>query len=296
MPSHVHILGAGSIGCLFGYYFNKAGIPVTLIRRGNISDNTATITLKKNGEVFCTKLDQVEPMHTTKIDILLITTKTYDTQAALQSVAHAISDSTLLIICQNGIEHYQILKGFPKNAIYAAVCFEGVKKSSPLNIEHTGAGFTDLGALRTNKDDISLSALFHTELVINKSEEIEAIIWKKLVANSCINPLTVYFDCLNGDLLNKPSAIDYINQLINEALPVINSYNINLTPDTLKEYCINGIKKTARNSSSMREDVRHNRRTEIDSINAAIAAKAKKLEKTAKTHQHLVQIVRQRPL
>ncbi|MCY4043892.1 MAG: 2-dehydropantoate 2-reductase, partial [Cellvibrionales bacterium] len=272
-------------------YFNQAGLDITLIRKHASADKRATITLTRQGKIFAAEVTQTSAKHLKTVDILLITTKTYDTTEALASIDHAINDNTLIIICQNGIEHYRIIDRFPNNTIYAAVCFEGVKKSAPLTIEHTGIGFTDLGLLRDKASSIDLNSLTQTQLMIRMNNYIEQLIWKKLIANSCINPLTVYFDCLNGKLLNLAPAMDYIHQLIDEAMPVMQDYRIDIPSKELKRYCIDGIKKTAHNSSSMREDIHQHRQTEIDAINGFILHSTKHLAKAAKTHQHLVDFI-----
>lgn len=99
----IAILGAGALGSLIGAHLTKAAEEVTLIARGDraqfIRDHGITVTGLANFTV---------PVHVTarphevqEADVLLVTVKTYDTETALDSVAHLRVGSVLSV--QNGI-------------------------------------------------------------------------------------------------------------------------------------------------------------------------------------------------
>ena len=126
----------------------------------------------------------------------------------------------------------------------------------------------------------------------------------KLVANSIINPLTVVFNCKNAELLDHVSIRDLIQALVAEVGPVIRAL---LPPsqfangdgdvsafsnEKLWEYVHMVTRKTGTNTSSMLQDVRSGKKTEIDYINGFIVAQGKRIASPCLNHAVLVDMVR----
>ena len=83
-----------------------------------------------------------------------------------------------------------------------------------------------------------------------------------------------------------------MERLVEEALKVALASNIYVPPDSLaitKDVCA----KTATNISSMLQDVRAGRRTEIDAINGAVVAAARKLGMFSPENMKLVAEVKE---
>src|SRR5215471_8217051 len=97
------ILGAGALGTVLGAHLARAGEDVTLIARGQraayLQEYGATIT----GLVDFTVPVRVvtDPTQLHNADVLIVTVKTYDMEAALASVKHLAVGSVLSV--QNGV-------------------------------------------------------------------------------------------------------------------------------------------------------------------------------------------------
>src|SRR5436309_9909065 len=97
------ILGAGALGTVLGAHLARAGEDVTLIARGNraayLQEHGATLT----GLVDFTVPVRVvtDPSQVHEADVLIVTVKTYDMEAALQSTKHLHVESVLSL--QNGV-------------------------------------------------------------------------------------------------------------------------------------------------------------------------------------------------
>ena len=125
---------------------------------------------------------------------------------------------------------------------------------------------------------------------------------EKLVVNAMINPLTVIFDCKNGELFNRRPIFHLMRLLLAEASQVIHSLP-ELGPDPeaasrfsvekLEAIVLNVAEKTAKNTSSMLQDVRAGRPTEIDYINGYIVKKGKEQGIECKTNEKLIQLVKE---
>ena len=123
---------------------------------------------------------------------------------------------------------------------------------------------------------------------LNK-EQMFALQWKKLATNCAINPLTALLQCYNGELLNKNTITltntpnithdtqDIMNDIIKEVseVAILSSpydKNEDLTYDALTKFVHDVIKRTARNKSSMLQDILHNRQpTEIQYLNGFVS-------------------------
>lgn len=125
---------------------------------------------------------------------------------------------------------------------------------------------------------------------------------EKLVVNACINPLTSIYDCLNGDLLLGSGTSFLMRRIIIEAwwclkaeyphLTQSGEHNDSVEIDRLLEMVLHVCKATAKNSSSMREDMRHLNTTEISSFNGHIANLGRKHGIRTPTNVMLVQMVK----
>ena len=111
-----------------------------------------------------------------------------------------------------------------------------------------------------------------TEVVDN----IEDRLWQKLLVNIGINGLTVLYDCPNGQLLEIPEARTRLIALVKEGLLVAQRKGIDVGTDPVKR-ALDVCRATANNISSMLQDVRNNKSTEIMAINGALLAEAEKL-------------------
>ena len=98
-------------------------------------------------------------------------------------------------------------------------------------------------------------------------------IWEKLFINVGINGLTATLACKNGELLTLPGVDQRMKNAIDEALLVARAEGIEVTDDPYHS-CRIVCRKTAENLSSMLQDVRNRRPTEIEAINGAIVARA----------------------
>ena len=100
---NIVILGAGALGSVLGAHLAKAGEEVTLIARGSraayLQEHGATITGLADFTVPVTVV--TDPRQVKETDVLIVTVKTYDMEAALDSIKHIQVGSVASI--QNGV-------------------------------------------------------------------------------------------------------------------------------------------------------------------------------------------------
>lgn len=270
MQTHWHILGAGSIGCLWAYYLARAGHAVSLIVRDAALAGEQQLTLIRDGEHHQCTLQATHAGALTAIDNLLVCVKAPQTVAALDAVAHAIGDNTTLVLMQNGIGNQQLVASrFADNPVYAGITTEAALRMQPLTVEHTGSGLTQLGALGQRQDAQLVNKLY-CDLHCQLRPDIQAALWQKLVINCCINPLTALYDCKNGELAGHVEAKAQLADIIHECRLVAEAAGFAEVLANIDKQVSDVIALTADNSSSMRQDLHHQRNTEIDYLNGHI--------------------------
>ena len=116
----------------------------------------------------------------------------------------------------------------------------------------------------------------HAGLECQPREDIEAVLWEKLVINVGINPLTALLRVPNGALLQLPEAWEVAVAAAREAQAVARAAGLSLSGDPaarLRQVCTD----TAANHSSMLQDILAGRPTEIEALNAQVATRGRAL-------------------
>src|SRR5262245_55613751 len=132
------ILGAGALGTVLGAHLARAGEDVTLLARGQraayLQEHGATIT----GLVDFTVPVRVvtDPQQVQAANVLIVTVKTYDMDAALASVQHLHVASVLSI--QNGVlKNEQLAQTFGWEKVLGAMVFTGAEVLSTGTVRFT---------------------------------------------------------------------------------------------------------------------------------------------------------------
>jgi len=279
---NIVIFGAGAIGSLFGSLLSKQN-NVTLISRkphvDAIRRNGLTIEDKTKLNVKVGAEESIDKIRT-QTDLLILTVKSYDTETAIKEAMSIISDITIVLSLQNGLDNIDKIKKFVygKNII-AGVTTHGAFFSKPGLIRHTGIGKTKLGELNGDKTErlLNIKSIFNESgIKTTISTDIFKEIWIKTIVNSSINPPTSIFNCKNGYLLENPVLEKIVEKICKESMNIANAYGISLSYSAMIRKTKEVILDTAENFSSMLQSIQKGKKTEIDSINGKLVELGKK--------------------
>ncbi|HIP25300.1 MAG TPA: 2-dehydropantoate 2-reductase [Archaeoglobus profundus] len=266
-------MGAGALGCLFGYFIQKAGYNVVFVARGRqykALKNKLKVSGLINDEIKVNVKDKPEDA-----DITFVTVKAYDTE----NVAKLLRKINCGIVCslQNGIGNEEILQRYLKNVLGGVTTY-----ASNLieygHIEFAGEGVTYIGSLdgEITEDVLTVvevlkSSKINAEIVNNIREKI----WLKAVINSVINPITALCKVRNGKIIDIPELWKIAEELAKEGENIMKAlgFNVKNLIEEVKEVIL----ATRNNKSSMLQDIERGKRTEIDFINGAIVKVAEQL-------------------
>ncbi len=279
---NIVVLGAGAIGSLFGGLLSQKNTVVLVGRTPHITairKSGLTITGKTPMTVHVSAEDSIDNVHM-QPDVLIIAVKSYDTEEAIQEAKSLITNKTIVISLQNGLDNIEkIKKTVDVKNILGGVTTHGAVLVKPGLVHHTGIGQTILGELtgeNTNRI-VDLVSLFNEAGIETiKTTNFLRELWIKTIINSSINPLTALFFCKNGYLLENPLLENVMNQICKESTAVAISEKIAVTYEEMAEKTKEVVRMTAENYSSMLQSVQRETKTEIDSINGTILQMGKK--------------------
>lgn len=292
MKERWYILGAGSIGNLWACNLITAGYPVTLILR----DTTKLSRFNANKSI---RLDEQNygceaelPDDSSSIQQLIITTKSTDTQTAFNSIKHRLADDAHVVVLQNGMGSQQwITDQLPNAEVAWASTTDGAWLESEFSVVHAGKGITRIGS--PDKTPDWLEQLNDGFLNLQPDPDIATTLWRKLAINCAINPLTAIFDCKNGELVSNPNYLNEMILICNEVEKVTNALSLDLFDSPLIDHACQVAELTANNFSSMNQDVKHGRITEIDQITGYLCEQAEKLNLTVEINKYYLEKIRE---
>ncbi len=241
------------------------------------------------------------------IRLLLVAVKAHQVVTAVTSILDRITAETSIILLQNGMgADNELIEAIPcihPEQIINAVITHGAMKvddkttinsqyTHEYQVLHTGLGKTWLGQRNPldSKRQQQLKKFIQSTLCTDWKDEIEPVLWQKLLINSVINPLTAILNCRNGDLL-LPNAKPMLLKLLQESITIASKsgQHFILTEEAARLYEV--IMKTASNYSSMHQDIKYNRVTEISYINGFLVKQAHLLGVDCPMNEMLSQIM-----
>lgn len=307
---NIHVIGAGAIGKLLasGLASIEPKIRLALVthhRAQAAALNESGLILRREGhDTTCpvralawSEYESGGPGWSA--DAVFLTVKQqHVTASMLQSAARQLAPDGIVVAWMNGIGHESLLAQTPGSDRSAlAITTEAALSPDPVTVVHTGSGQTALGLLR----DASPSAqailqkvgkcLKQAGFVNRLSNDIGKEAWNKLVINAVINPLTAIYGISNGDLLTSPPLRRKMRTLFQEARAVAARAGVNVE-EALWDQLLDVCRRTARNRSSMLQDVTAGKQTEVAWINGSLIRAAERYGLDVPGHRAVFDAVR----
>jgi 2-dehydropantoate 2-reductase len=292
------IFGAGAIGSLFGAMLSKNTDVLLFGRKSHINAIKNTGLIIKGKKNFNVKINAESSFKniTFSPDLLILTVKSYDTEAAIKQAKEILNKDTRILSLQNGLDNIEkISKIVDSKRIIAGTTTHGAFFSKPGLIKHTGTGETVLGELNIEKTKQlkEIIKLFNEAGIVTKeSKNIISDIWKKAIINSSINPLTAIFRCKNGHLIENPILEKLLVNICEESVKIANAEGIDISYQEMLNKTKEVVKNTSDNFSSMLQSILNKKRTEIDSINGKLIELGRKNKISTKLNELLVYTVK----
>jgi len=305
------VIGTGSIGLLLAARLLQAQYSVQLWSRTNEAAaliNETGIAYQELGSEKATRLyctcntigHSDASDHDISIDetyAFLAVKQSHMSEALVRQLQElvALKGYQAVVAMQNGVGHIELLAEALECPIITTVTSEGAKRIGKNEVVHTGSGKTALGE-ELGRDPGRMfqkkleNALQMAGFAAFVSKNIKEQVYRKLIINSVINPLTALFNVSNGDLPQSEQRLMLMKQLFTETKGILLEEDQTLDScqfDEVLQVC----RSTASNTSSMRADVLSRNMTEIACINGAVVRIAAHNNKKAPLNESMVHII-----
>ena len=301
----ITVIGPGAIGCLLAAYLARAEEEVCLLDyrpdRASLLQQKGIKVETVEGEFHTPIMVTANPAETRSAKVFILCVKAGDTEAAASRLKAISSAESFFLTLQNGLGNVdKLAEIFGDERVLAGVTSHGSTILGVGHVRHAGHGKIWLGpmaeaapggAVIKNRSELA-AALNRADLQTLEVEDIQTVLWRKLLANVGINALTAILQVPNGELLNLPESRKLMARAVAEAVEISQFDGVHFhTADEIekvKDVC----RSTAANISSMLQDVRRQKKTEINYINGAVVNLAARHGVAAPVNEVLTALVK----
>lgn len=293
------IMGAGGIGAYYGARLQYAGQKVIFVARGAHLEAMQTRGLRIEHPQFsfgqpvsAVSIQQLQSQHNAdEFSQLILTTKGGSTEGIMCELAGWLRDTSLRIVSlQNGVDNetkIEAVIGRPRTIGGLAVRIGG-HVTQPGHIKAIGPAQVVIGAWPNAENNPTLHASLD-ELVSSFSAagipttlttDIQLELWKKLLINNGVNPLSALTGLDTRSLSNHPLLSRSVYHLMQEAACAARSDNVEVSDNDIDEM-FDLIQSFEPIKTSMLVDLEKGRALELDEIAGAVIDRCRRIGESA---------------
>ncbi|MCQ4086120.1 ketopantoate reductase family protein [Saccharibacillus sp. JS10] len=309
----IEVIGGGSLGLLFAAIAAKGSADVLLYTRTSqqaeqISTSGIGIEYVDDTHDLVTEgiklearaINEFSPSNEEGRWIILAVKQKHVDAELIAKLQQNVRIGDRLFCLQNGIGHIERLsQALPHIPVYAAITTEGARKLESYSIRRAGVGTTRFG--QTNSTSFSseedkqaeqflIEVFTKAGLPLATSNSIETVIYRKLLINAIINPLTAIWKIENGALLHNEYRISIMKEIFDEIVVIYEASGLS-APLSWWDDVLQVCESTAANRSSMLEDVTRGDSTEVAWISGGIVKLAHRFGVAAPWNQKLLNLI-----
>ncbi len=205
----------------------------------------------------------------TSCNIVVVSVKSYDLPDALETASKLVNSRDSIGVLVNGLAGEREAGKYGLNPFFIVSDY-GVTRISDILYEIRGHGELLLGRdapIAENSPECILSRiLVQGGLKSRCIDNISYYRWRKTAANAVINTITSILDWENIIIAENSWARRIAEKVLQEIVKLSRAKNVGLVYDDLYNYVLELARRTGKNVSSMLQDLRACKQTEIDSI------------------------------
>jgi 2-dehydropantoate 2-reductase len=293
----IAIMGSGGVGGYFGARLAQGGCDVAFIARG-----AHLAALREHGLVVESQLGNVslmkvsatdDPATLGSVDVVLISVKLWDTQAAARAISPIIGPATTVLSLQNGVQKDDVLRRIlGDRPIIGGICYISATIARPGVISHTGTVqkivFGEYDAQRSARAEAFLEACLQARIDVELSLEIRKAIWEKFVFLVGLSAATATIRLPIGPIRKDPRTRRFLLDIMREVVAVGRGQGVALSAEYAEDLLTFYDGLPAEMAASMYHDLERGNRLEVDWLSGAVV----ELGQTAGTPTPLNRAVR----
>jgi 2-dehydropantoate 2-reductase len=305
------VIGAGSVGLGIAASLAVAGQRVTLLARaGSVAAlrGSAITVSGLHGEHALPAgavaiEDAAAPSDATRgCDMLVVTTKAHDIAAALAPFAAAAPSPRAALSMHNGLGASEAIRASlgPAIPVYASAMMIGLERQGLAHVAIKAAASPIMAGPLLGDDTAPLASFVAAAqagfLPMRVDPAIRETVLFKLLFNTCMNPTGALTGLTYGELVSHKATLGLIERLAGETLSVLAAAFGYRPAESGAAYARETLApavlaRSAGHRSSMLQDIEAGRRTEIDSLNGAVARLGRTLGIATPTHDALIDLI-----
>ncbi|RJX35855.1 MAG: 2-dehydropantoate 2-reductase [Desulfarculus sp.] len=274
----IAVVGPGAMGLLLAARLQRAGAEVRLLdyrpERAAHIQGQGVILEHESGSHTQAIPAKAEPTLLGEVELAIVCTKAYHTPEVARILGLHLAPEARALTLQNGAGNVEaMVAALGAGRVLGGITSEGATLLAIGRVRHAGQGQTHIGPAQGPVDGFTrrvLGLLQAAGFEASASEGVQNLIWTKLVVNVGINALTALLGVRNGRLLELPPAREIVAQAVGEALTVGRARGVDFLHEDMLAAVEEVARRTGANVSSMLQDVRAKRHTEVAYINGAV--------------------------
>jgi 2-dehydropantoate 2-reductase len=276
--STVAVIGAGAVGSYFGGLLARAGYDVTLIARQEhvkaIQENGLYMECQSFQERVSVKAS-TEYQAIKNADLVLFCVKSPDTESVAQEIKPYLSEDSIILSLQNGVDNAERIRAVLLNPVYPAVVYVATGMAGPGHVKHFGRGELVIGDQDGDKacfDQLMLLQEFlnNGNVPCSISKSIKHDMWLKFLVNCSYNAISGIGQIEYGQMIQSAHINVLIEQIVKEFLAVAEKEGIYISPEQAVLANAQIAKTMTKQKSSTAQDLMKCKKTEIDFLNGYI--------------------------
>lgn len=288
---HIVVLGAGAIGTFYAAKLSRENDVTLVARRPEQAEEIRQAGVRVTGleDTTChvratTALAAIEPH-----SLVLLTTKVYASADAVRPLVPLLRPDTVIFCLQNGLHSERVVRDVvgDRCTVLRGITNFGAIFVGPGHVSLKAHGDT---VIEDGPFSATLADLFtRCELAGRVSPDMKREVWKKLVINCVINPLTAMTGMEVGWIADE--RLDPLKQrIVDECLAVARHDGVVFDADFTR--MLNETYRPSRNLSSMHQDITKGRQTEIDYMNGAVVELGRRYGVACPVNESLIAIIK----
>jgi 2-dehydropantoate 2-reductase len=274
----IAIVGAGGVGGYFGARLQAAGADIAFLARGAHLAALQSRGLRIESPKGDLELPHVKatahPSAIGVVDVVLLTVKMYDLEAAARTLAPLIGPGTVVVTLQNGVEAADIVtEHVGRDHVAGGVAYIAAVISKPGVIRHTSLDaliFGELDGVRSVRLANLEAACLRAGFGARVSDNIEVDLWAKFSRLSVFSGMTAVTRCPIGVLRSDPDLMAMLVQACHETIRVGHARGVAI-PDALMDEIVQMTHSLPHHAkASMLEDLERGRRLELPWLSGGV--------------------------
>ncbi len=288
------IHGTGGVGGFFGAKLLNAGEDVWFTARGKHLEASRSHGLR----VLTTKGDfTISPERITEnlnnigpVDVVLFCVKSYDTETATELLHPILTDQTVIIPMQNGVDNGEkIQRIIPRGIVYGGVAYISSRITAPGEITETGGSqriaFGPMDGNISERAKEILEAFLKAGIQTELKQDIIAELWRKFIFITSFGAFTALSRLSNAEILAVPETTALVFDAMKEVEALARAKGIGVEPLDRDRVITNLKRFDPDTRSSMYFDLVNEKPLEIEALNGTVVRLGKELGVPTPIHQ-----------